>query len=114
MATTLTNFSSESSLGTTASNLFSTNSSEKKFIGNLTLTNTSANNVQVTLWRISTASTATAGSGGNWIYRETIPAGKTTKVAKLIGHTLGNSMTIKGLADTDAVINYDASGTTET
>ena len=111
---TLENFSSESQLGTTASNLFSTNGSETKFIGNLTLTNTSTSKAEVTLWRISTSTTATTGSGGNWVFRESIPAGKTIKVLKLVGHVLGPSMAIQGLADTDAVVNYDASGTTET
>ena len=114
MATTLENFTSETQLAASESTLFSTNSTEKKFIGSMTLTNTSANNVEVTLWRLGDAVTGTTGSGGNWFFKETIPAGKTVKVNKLIGHTLGNSMKISGLASTASVINVDASGTTET
>lgn len=114
MATNLANFASEGQLGASAGNMFSTNTSEKKFIGNLTLTNTSTDNVEVHLWRIATATTATTGSGGNWIERITIPAGRTVKPSKLIGHVLGTSMRVQGQAGTAGVINYDASGTTET
>ena len=114
MATSLTNFASEGQLSASPSNMFSTNTSEKKFIGNLTLTNTSASNVEVYLWRIATTTTATTGSGGNWIERITIPAGRTVRSSKLVGHVLGSSMRIQGQADTASVINYDASGTTET
>lgn len=114
MTTSLNNFLSETQLGTSAASLVGTNSSETKFIGNITLTNTSTSNVEVTLWRINTATTETTGSGGNWIFKETIPSQKTVKVNKLVGHVLGNSQKISGLAATDAVINVDISGTTET
>jgi hypothetical protein len=114
MTTSLNSFTSETQLGVSASTLVNTNSSETKFIGNLTLTNTSTSNVEVTLWRINSATTETTGSGGNWIFKETVPAGKTVKVNKLVGHVLGNSQKISGLAATAAVINVDISGTTET
>lgn len=114
MTTTLNSFAIETQLGTSAASLVATNSSETKFIGNITLTNTSTSNVEVTLWRINTATTETTGSGGNWIFKETIPAQKTVKVNKLIGHVIGNSQKISGLAATSAVINVDISGTTET
>ena len=114
MATTLENFKSETQLTAAETTLVNTNSSEKRFIGQFTLTNTSTSNVEVTLWRILTATTGTTGSGGNWIWKETIPANKTVKVNNLVGHVLGASMKISGLADTTSVINVDISGTTET
>jgi len=114
MATTLENFKSETQLTASETTLVNTNSSEKKFVGQFTLTNTSASNVEVTLWRILTETTGTTGSGGNWIWKETIPARKTVKVNTLVGHVLGNSMKISGLAATASVINVDISGTTET
>ena len=114
MATSFENFTSETQIGTTATVLMSTTSSEKKFIGNATVTNTSSSNVEVTIWRILTATTATDGSGGNWIWKETIPAKKTVRISKITGHVLGNSMKIEAIAGTASVINADLSGTTET
>ena len=114
MTTSLSNHKSETQLTASEATLVSTNTSEKKFIGKFTLTNTSDSNVQVTLWRVASTTTGTTGSGGNWIYRETIPAGKVVTVDKLQGHVLGNSMKISGLAGTASVINVDVSGTTET
>lgn len=114
MATTLTNFLSATQLTASEATLVSTSSTEKKFIGNFTLTNTSASNIEVTLWRLATATTGTTGSGGNWIWKQTIPAGRTVRVDKLIGHVLGGSMKISGLAGTTLVINVDISGVTET
>lgn len=114
MTTTLTNFTSETQLTTSAANLVSTTSSEKKFIGKATFTNTSTSNVEVTIWRLLTASSETTGSGGNWLVRKTIPAGTTWECYEIMGHSLGNSMSISALADTASVINADISGTTET
>lgn len=114
MTTTLANFTSESQLALTELAVVSTGSSEKKFIGMATLTNTSTERVEVTLWRLATATTGTTGSGGNWIYKKTIPANATERIDKIMGHVLGNSMKISALADTALVINIDISGTTET
>lgn len=114
MATTLNNFTSETQLTTSETTLVSTTSSEAKFIGMVTVTNTSVNNVEVTFWRMLTATTGTAISGGNFLYKKTIPANKTERIDKLMGHVLGNSMKISALADTASVINVDISGTTET
>jgi hypothetical protein len=114
MTATLSNFTSETQLTTSEVSLTTTSSSEKKFIGNATVTNTSDSNVQVTIWRLSTATTGTTGSGGNWIWRKTIPAGATEYVDKIMGHVLGGSMKISGLASTADVLNIDISGTTVT
>lgn len=114
MATTIQRFVSETQLTVSAANLITTNTSERKFIGKFTLTNTSDSNVEVTLWAIATATTPATGSGGNWFFRETIPAGVTVTVDKLQGHILSPSQSIKGLADTASVINVDSSGTTQT
>lgn len=114
MTTTLSNFSSESQLAISELAVMSTTSSEKKFIGMATLTNTSTSNVEVTLWRIAITTTGTTVSGGNWIYKKTIPANATERIDKIMGHVLGNSMKISALASTASVINIDISGTTET
>lgn len=111
MATTLENFLSETQLSTSEATLISTSSTEKRFIGNVTVTNTSAINVDVTFWRIASAGTGTTGSGGNWIINQTIPAGATVRMDKIISHSLGPSMKISGKASVAAVINVDASGT---
>jgi len=114
MATILSDFTSETQLSTTEVTLVSTNSSEKKFIGMATVTNTSTSNIEVTLWRIDDTTTGTTGSGGNWLWKKTIPANKTEIVDKLLGHVLGNSQKISGLAGTASVVNIDISGKTET
>lgn len=114
MATTLTDFTSETQLTASEATLVSTNDSERKFIGMFTLTNTSSSNVEVTVWRLSTSTSGTTGSGGNWIWKKTVPANSTITVDKLIGHVLGFSQKISALAGTASVINADMSGTTET
>ena len=114
MTTTLNNFVSETQLTTSEVALVFTSSSEKKFIGAATVTNTSTSAVEVTFWRMLTATTGTTVSGGNWFIKKTIPANQTERLDKLLGQVLGNSMKISALADTTSVINVDISGTTET
>ena len=114
MTTALNSFVSETQLTTSEATIVSTTSSEKKFIGMATVTNTSTSNVEVTLWRILTATTGTTGSGGNWSWKKTIPANSTLRIDKIMGQVLGAEMKISALADTAAVINIDISGTTET
>lgn len=113
MDTTLENFVSETQLTASEATLVSTSGTEKRFIGNVTVTNTSTSNVDITLWRIGSSVTGTTGSGGNWIVNQTIPAGATVRLDKLVGHALGNSMKISGLAGTASVVNVDISGTLE-
>jgi hypothetical protein len=114
MTTTLNDFSNESQLTASEVTYVSTTSSEKKFIGMATVTNTSILNVEVTVWRVGSSTTGTTGSGGNWIWKKTIPANSTVRIDKIMGHVLGNSMKISALAGTASVINIDISGTTET
>ena len=114
MATSLESFKSETQLTTAEVSLTSTTSTQKKFIGMLTLTNTSALAVEVTLWRTAIATVGTTVSGGNWFYKDTISANKTVKVSQMVGHVLGGEMKVSGLAGTANVINVDMSGTTET
>ena len=114
MATTLNSFVKETQLTASEATLISSQSSEKKFIGKCTLTNTSTDNVEVTLWLLLTATTGTTGSGGNWTFKETVPANRTVTVDKLQGHVIDNSMKVSGLAATASVINVNISGTTET
>jgi len=113
MTTTLNSFVSETQLSTAEQSLTSTGSSEKKFVGMATVTNTSSSNVEVTLWRLSTSSAGTTGSGGNWFWRKTIPAGQSIRIDALLGQVLGGAMKISGIAATDNVVNIDISGTTE-
>ena len=114
MTTTLNDFTSETQLTASEATLVSTNSSEKKFIGMATVTNTSTSNVEVTIWRLDSGTTGTTGSGGNWLWKKTIPANKTEIVDKLLGHVLGNSQKVSALAATTSVVNIDISGKTET
>jgi len=113
MASTLANFTSELQVGTGTTTLTNTSSSEVKFLGKVTLTNTSALGVEVTVWRIATATSPTTGSGGNWLDKKTIQPGKVWEVDKLEAHTLGNSMSVYAQAGTASVINADLSGVTE-
>lgn len=114
MATTLNNFVSETQLGTSVTSLEVSSNSEKKFIGAASITNTSDSNVEVTLWLLPTSSTESTGSGGNWIFRKTVPKGQTVRVEPIIGQVIDNSMTLSGLAGTASVVNVHISGTTET
>lgn len=114
MSTTLSAFAFETQLSASVTTIVSTNTSQKAFIGNVTLTNTSDADVIVTVWRLLSATTPTTGVGGNWLQRVSVPAGRPVKLTKIIGHTLNPSMVIKVQADTAGVINADASGTIET
>ena len=116
MATTLTSFTSETQLTTSEVTMVSTTSSasQKNLIGMATVTNTSDTAVEVTLWRLSTSTVGTTGSGGNWLWKKTIYPNSTERIDKIITHVLDNSMKISALADTAGVINIDISGTSET
>jgi hypothetical protein len=114
MATTLNNFVNDTQLAASATALESTTSSEKKFVGSASVTNTSTSNIEVTIWLLPTTTSATTGSGGNWIYRKTIPAGRTERVEAIIGQVIDKSMTLSGSAGTASVVNINISGTTET
>ena len=114
MPTSINNFTSEKQLTTAALAMVSSGASDVRFIGKATVTNTSILNVEVTVWRLLTATTPTTGSGANWIWKETIPAGKTVRIDKIEGHVLGRSMSIFALAATTLVINFDCSGMIET
>lgn len=112
--TTLSSFAIESQLTTSPVTKVVTSSSEKKFIGKATFTNTSTSNVEVTIWRLGSATGATTGSGGNWTVKKTIPAGRTWACYEIMGHSLDYSQKISASAGTAGVINCDISGTTET
>ena len=113
MASTLGNFTSETQLGTSSTSLVSTTSSEVKFIGKATFTNTSASAVEVIVWRVLTATTPAAGSGGNWLDKKTIQPNKVWECDKLEQHSIGNNMSIFATAGAASVINADLSGVTE-
>ena len=111
--TTLTNHKSETQLTTAEVALVSTSSSEKKYLGMFSVTNTSESTVDVTFWRIGDSVTGVEGVGGNWIFSKGIAAKESVRMDKIMGHMLGNSMKISGKAEVAAVINIDISGTTE-
>ena len=114
MAATLNSFVAETQLTKSEVTLVSTTAKEKKFLGMVTVTNTSISNVEVTLWRLPSATTGTTVSGGNWSVKETIPANKTVRIDKLIGQVLDFSMKLSALSNTASAINVDISGSTET
>ena len=114
MTITIDNFASETQLTASETTIVSSSSAEKKFIGMATVTNTSINNVEVTVWRLASATTGTEDSGGNWLWKKIISANTTVIIDKIIGHVLGNSMKISALAATASVINIDISGRIET
>ena len=114
MAAVLSNLTSETQLTTTETSFVVTGSSEKAFIGKAVFTNTSSSNVEVTIWRLATATTGTTGSGGNFMLVKTIPANTDWICNELSGTVLGNSMKLSGKAAAGAVINVNVSGTIET
>ena len=114
MTTTLNNFASETQLTTSESTIVSTSTTERKYIGMGTVYNTSTSPVDITVWRLLTATTGTTGSGGNQSWEFTLPAKTSRRLDKVIGQVLGFSMKISVMASTAAVVNIDISGTTET
>ncbi|GAG14205.1 unnamed protein product [marine sediment metagenome] len=117
MTAALDDFTSETQLGTdkdaAASILVSTTSTEKKFIGDVEYTNTSVSAIEVTVWRLLTATTATTGSGGNWLAKKTIQPGKVWSCPELRNSTLGISMSVRAIAGTGSVVNANLGGVTE-
>lgn len=114
MATTLSNITSEKKVGTSATSLIASASSEKYYIGKAVFTNTGSVNETVTIWRILTTTSPTTGAGGNWLVQKIIPPGKSWSCNELQGQVLGNSMTIYASTTTASVLNADLSGTLET
>ncbi len=114
MPTTLKSVTIETQLSVTVSDIAVSGTSENLFLGQVTFTNTSTSNVEVIVWRLlSTSSTATEGSGGNWLTKKIIAPGKEWTCYPVIGHILGNNQVVKAKADTANVINVDISGTSE-
>lgn len=115
MPTSLNNFITATQVGDTATDIESTNSLESKFVGQLTFTNTSATAVEVTVYKLPSSSTETAGSGGNWLIKKSVQPSSVWNVISDIGNiVLGNSQTLSAIAGTAAVINAECSGTVET
>ena len=114
MTTVSNSFVSNTQLSLLEVSLITSEYNEKKLIGKMVLTNTSALPVVVTFWRLSASNTGTTGSGGNYSLIKTIPANRTIEIYELEGQWVDNSMKLSGLADTASVINVDISGNTET
>ena len=113
MASTIKVATIETQLTTTITSIAQAGANDKLFIGQATFTNTSTGNVEVTIWRLNESTTATEGSGGNWLVKKTIAPGRTWVSLEIEGHVLGNSQAIKAKADTDNVVNVDISGAKE-
>ena len=114
MAVTLNSFTSETQLPTTELSLVSSSSSETKFLGSIYMFNTSASNVEVTLWLNQSATTGTTGSGSNVAFVGTIPSQSGKKITLLGSQVVGASMKLSGKASVASVVNAFISGTTET
>ena len=114
MTTTLNNFSTAVQLTAIAPDVAVSVSGEKKYIGQFTLTNTSAASVEVTVYKIDTSETETSGSGGNWLTKRTIQPSKVWNVLVDVGNlVLDGAQTLSAVAGTGAVINAECSGTVE-
>ncbi len=114
MATVPNNFVHTTQLAASAATLISTTNAEKKFIGKITLTNTSASSVTCYFLIALTATTLTTGSGGNYNAKVVIPPGTQIDLPELSGQIIGNSMKLSGYASTASVVNILISGVTET
>lgn len=114
MATTLTNFSTAVQVGTGATDLAVSVAGEKRYIGQLTFTNTSASAIEVIVYKLLTSATETAGSGGNWIAKRTIQPGQVWNALAMVGNlVLEGAQTLSATAGTAAVVNAECSGTVE-
>lgn len=101
-------------IGTSATDLATTGSGEKKFIGQLSFTNTSASAVEVHVHKLDTATSETTGSGGNWLAKRTIQPAKTWNVIAEVGNiVMDNSQTLSAQAGTASVINGEVGSVTE-
>lgn len=115
MATNLSNFKTTSQIDVTATTIHATLTGQTAFIGQLSLTNTSALAVEVILYKLPNSGTETPGSGGNWLAKRTIQPGKTwSPLAELGNLVMSEEQTLSATAGTTAVINAESSGTVET
>lgn len=114
MATVPNNFVHTTQLAASESTLISTTNAEKKFIGKITLTNTSASSETCYFLIALTATSLTTGSGGNYNAKVTIPPGTQIDLPELSGQIIGNSMKLSGYASAANVVNVLISGVTET
>jgi hypothetical protein len=115
MSTIIENYTADVFVGIAPTIITSTTATEKKFIGNLTLTNTGTTSELVYMWLLPTTTTpSTSAPGGNWFDRLTIPGGASATVYKLLGHVIGQSMSLKMQTTTASTVRATMSGTTET
>jgi hypothetical protein len=97
----------------TATSEYTSAANERSFIGKPLFTNTSASNVQVTVWILDSSETATDGSGGNYVEKLTIPPYSSKIFDKLIGLIVERSGNITIKADTANVVNVNIHGASE-
>ena len=110
---TLTDHQTNLQLDGTIQAVVATNSTAKKFIGMVSLKNTSTSNVTVTAWRLPSATSSTEGSGSNETAVITVPAGRSVIFYELMGHSLNPSSEIRLKASAANVVNVSISGTEE-
>lgn len=95
-------------LTTSAVSLYTSASSTKTLIKNLTLTNTSAAVVKVTIYLVPNG--GSAGAASTITYQKNIAPGETYIAAPLINHVLEALDSIQALADTATSVTLMASG----
>ena len=112
---TLSEYATDLTIGTGATAIVDTTSAETKFVGQLTFTNTSTSSVLVTVYKLDTSATETAGSGGNWIIKKTVQPEKVWNAISAIGNiTLDNLQTLSATAATGSVVKCHCAGVIET
>jgi len=101
------------SLGTSASTLYTAPTATISTIGNFSFSNTSSSPVAFTVYNVP--SSGTAGTGNIVVPSYTISAGQSYVPPQLIGLTIAAGSTIQALAGTASVVNaqggvYEFSG----
>lgn len=110
---TISSYAIETLIGTSATSLVTTESTESKFITAAVFTNTSSSSVVVTIYRLNSSTTPDSGSGGNKLVSQRIPPGEPWTCTELLSQTLSGSQKIIGIADTAGVVNANISGITD-
>ncbi len=111
MATTLSEFTIDTTLAISASTMVISTASSRFFVGSAVFTNSSAATETVTVWRLGSGTAATAI---NFLAKRDVPANKTWICAELIGSVISGGSKIQASSDTAAVVNANLSGTIET
>ena len=109
--TVLDNFYS-GQIGTSATDIATTDSNQRAYVGQLSFTNTSTSSVLVTVYLLLTSATETSGSGGNWLLQKNVqPSEIWNPLQKTGALVMDPSFTLSATAATGSVIWCSAGGT---